>query len=95
MNQELASITDMNALKAMAYDAIAAKEEAERHLGAINNRIRQLMVTAAPAAPALPTAGAAADPTATETPTPPATTGADDSASAEGSDGAAAPTTGQ
>lgn len=39
---DISTITDINTLKAMAYDQIAAKEQAERNLNAINQRIAAL-----------------------------------------------------
>lgn len=39
---DLSMATDINELKAMAYDQIALKEQAERNLTAINNRIAEL-----------------------------------------------------
>jgi hypothetical protein len=44
----LAEITDMNMLKALAYDQIAAKEQSERNLQAINTRIAELSRGGAP-----------------------------------------------
>lgn len=39
---DVSKVTDINALKAMAYDAIAQKENAEGNLNIINNRIAEL-----------------------------------------------------
>jgi outer membrane protein TolC len=40
---DVSTITDLQALKALAYDAIAAKEQAEQDLRTINSRISELM----------------------------------------------------
>ncbi len=47
---DLQTITDINQLKAMAYDQIASKEQAERNLNNINQRITQVMSTPLPKA---------------------------------------------
>ena len=39
---DLSTITDIKELKALAYDQIAEKENAERNLAVINERIREL-----------------------------------------------------
>ena len=41
---DLAEITDINELKAMAYDQIVVAQQAQQNLGAINERISQLTV---------------------------------------------------
>jgi hypothetical protein len=47
MEQEtdLAIIDDLMTLKALAYDQLAVIEQAQRNLGAINQRISQLATT--------------------------------------------------
>lgn len=93
LHEQLQTLTDMTALKAMAYDAIAAKEEAERNLDQINNRIRQVMMgqatTAAPAAPTAANGGSVDETQQGSDATPPA--GNDNGAAAasfsDGSDG--------
>lgn len=42
MDIDVSKITDINALKVIAYDAIAAKERAEQNLRYINGRIQEL-----------------------------------------------------
>lgn len=49
MNLDLQTVNDPVALKAMAYDAIAAKEQAEQNLRAINQRIREVLGHVPPA----------------------------------------------
>ena len=49
---DLSTVTDMNQLKAMAYDQIALKEQAERNLNIINARIEQLLPKPSTAEPA-------------------------------------------
>lgn len=39
---DLSTITDLVTLKSMAYDQIALKEQAERNLSVINDRIAQV-----------------------------------------------------
>jgi hypothetical protein len=43
MQIDINNISDPTELKAMAYDQIAAKEQAENTLAAINNRLRQVL----------------------------------------------------
>lgn len=45
---DLATIDDINVLKVMAYDRIALKEQAERELKAVNQRIEQIMTATPP-----------------------------------------------
>lgn len=74
---DISNITDLQQLKAMAYDAIAQKEQAENNLNVINQRIGQLTAAAnnfvanaapkgpeAPAAPADEPSENASEPTA-------------------------------
>lgn len=42
MNGDISNITDMNELKAMAYDAIVIRETADANLRIINGRIEQV-----------------------------------------------------
>jgi hypothetical protein len=51
---DISTITDVNQLKAMAYDQIASKEQAQRNLDAINQRIGEVMTADAEAANATP-----------------------------------------
>lgn len=50
---DISTISDLQTLKALAYDAIAAKEQAEQDLRIINTRIAELM-NLAPAIDTLP-----------------------------------------
>lgn len=43
MGINVAEISDLKELKAMAYDQIAAKEQCERNIAAINGRISELL----------------------------------------------------
>jgi hypothetical protein len=47
MQTDLSTIDDPKELKSLAYDQIANKEEAERNLAAINNRLVQVITAAA------------------------------------------------
>lgn len=44
---DLSTINDPNALKIMHYDALVAKEQADRNIDAINQRLAQLAQEAA------------------------------------------------
>jgi hypothetical protein len=50
MHTDLSTITDPKELKALAYDEIANKEQAERNLAAINNRLVEVINGAVDAA---------------------------------------------
>lgn len=46
---DVSKINDLNQLKAMAYDQLAAKDQAERNFALINNRIVEVLATSSPA----------------------------------------------